>query len=409
MALARPDRTRLALADESGAMPIVLPCRPVVVPALVITGMFAVFAAVLVAAIHKVDFHVRDLFDLAMTLFMLFWIAGWSIGVIILGALSVLLWLPSFYRESLYLRDGRLVSALRFGPLRMLADYDVARMRNLRIEQKDGGARVSFDYGEGSRSLGDAMPQALAEKIVGAIRAAMPAAGASEASPPPAAISLEVERSTEAEAGEPLSPGSAIALVAANAVPLLGVLLWDWKLADVMVLFWAESAVVAFYALLKMAVVGRWLAIPAGAFFLAHFGAFMAMHFLFIYAFFVRGVGAAGRAPAAYDALAAIFVPLWPALLALFLSHGVSFAVNFVGRREHRGATLKGLMSAPYSRIVLMQLTVIFGGWMALLFHDATPALALLVGLKLAADLYAHRRERASGRSVAAPLGVFGP
>lgn len=122
----------------------------------------------------------------------------------------------------------------------------------------------------------------------------------------------------------------------------------------------------------------------------------MAMHFLFIYGIFVRGIGALGREPAAYQALAAIFVPLWPALLALFLSHGVSFVVNFLGRREHGRATLTKLMTAPYNRVVLMQLTVIFGGWMAMLLHDPRPALALLVVLKTAADLHAHRRERVS-------------
>lgn len=395
MALARPERTRLVLGDEPDGSLIDLPRRPVVGAALLVTVMFAVMAGVLVVTIHKLHFDVTSVSGLAMSLFLLFWIVGWSVGVLVLGVLTVLLWLPSFYRESLYLRDGRLISAPRFGPLRMLAEYDLARIRNLRIEKKDDGARVSFDYGEGSRSLGDAMPQAAAEKIVATIRAAMPAMAPSTPPPSPASVPERVPAAPVApEPAEPLSLGSALALVAANAVPLLGVLLWGWKLADVMVLFWAESAVVAFYTLLKMAVVGRWLAIPAGVFFLAHFGAFMAIHFLFIYGIFVRGIGAAGREPAAYAALAGIFVPLWPALVALFLSHGVSFVVNFVGRRERRGMTLTTLMAAPYSRVVLMQLTVIFGAWMALALHNPTPALVLLVVLKIGADLYAHRRER---------------
>ena len=72
---------------------------------------------------------------------------------------------------------------------------------------------------------------------------------------------------------------SALALLAANLVPLAGVLLWGWKLHEVIVLFWAESAVIGFYTLLKMAVVGKWLAIFAGVFFAGHFGGFMAIHF----------------------------------------------------------------------------------------------------------------------------------
>jgi hypothetical protein len=86
-------------------------------------------------------------------------------------------------------------------------------------------------------------------------------------------------------------------------------------------------------------------------------------------------------------------VPLWPALAALFVSHGVSFAVNFIARREYVGETLTGLMSAPYKRIIVMQLTIIFGGWILLAVKSPTPALVLLILLKLAVDVHAHKRE----------------
>jgi hypothetical protein len=192
----------------------------------------------------------------------------------------------------------------------------------------------------------------------------------------------------------PAPLGSVFALVTANLAPLLGVLLLGWRLDEVIILFWAESAIIGFYTLLKMAVVGRWLAILAGAFFVAHFGMFMAIHFLFIYEMFVREPHAGGPEPGAFEALAGIFTPLWPALLALVLSHGVSFATNFLGRREYRVATISGLMAAPYRRVMLMQFTLILGGWGVIALENPMPALVLLIVLKVAADLYAHRRER---------------
>ena len=395
--LARPERTRLLFADQPGATPIELPRRPAVLPALIVAGMFVVFAAVLVIEIRSLHFETRSLADLAGALFKLFWILGWSLGVAILGALTVLLW---FYRDLLYVDSGRLIAGSRIGPLRMLGEYDVARIRNLRAEPQGGGdaVRVRFDYGEASRDLGNAMSLADAERVIAAIRRAMPgeavSAGAPASAVPAAPARAAPLPAAQADAAEPLTPASTLALVGANLVPLAGVLFGGWKLADVMVLFWAESAVVAFYTLLKMAVVGRWLALPAGLFFIAHFGAFMAIHFLFLYEIFVRGIGARGHEPGAYEALAGVFLPLWPALVALFLSHGVSFAMNFLGRSEHRGLTVTGLMAAPYNRIVLMQFTLIFGGWIALALHNPTPALALLVALKIGVDLYAHRRER---------------
>ncbi len=50
-------------------------------------------------------------------------------------------------------------------------------------------------------------------------------------------------------------------------------------------------------------------------------------------------------------------------------------------------------MSAPYRRIIVMYLAIILGGFAAMLLHTSMPALLLLIALKIAADLHAHRRE----------------
>jgi hypothetical protein len=329
-------------------------------------------------------------------LFKLFWILGWSLGVLVLGALTVLL---CFYRESARLAGARLVFVSSLGPLRTIAEYELARMRNLRIEPDKGdGVRVRFDYGEGSRGLGNAMPASDAARIVAAIRGAMPQAALAPSTEPPGTPKTATPNIVlPAEAAPPpLSIGSALALVAANLVPLFGAVFLGWKVDGLIVLYWAESAVVGFYTLLKMAVVGKWLAFPAGLFFTGHFGAFMAIHFLFIYEMFETGLSAWGPEPGAVEALVRIFTPLWPALLALFLSHGASFAMNFIGRREYQGATISRLMAAPYRRVILMQVTLIIGGWLVMELDNPAGALGLLVVLKTAADLYAHRNERAA-------------
>jgi hypothetical protein len=172
------------------------------------------------------------------------------------------------------------------------------------------------------------------------------------------------------------------------------VLFFGWDLPSVLVLFWIESAVIGFYTILKMAVVGKLAAIFAVPFFIGHFGAFMAGHFLLIYSLFVRGAHATGQAPGAREALLSIFTPLWLSVAALFISHGVSFFANFLGRREYVGTTMSALMTAPYNRIIVMQLALIFGGWIILLLKSPVPALALLVLLKTALDFNAHRKER---------------
>ena len=217
------------------------------------------------------------------------------------------------------------------------------------------------------------------------------------APPRPAPANIAPPAETTAQ---PLSRVSLAALIVANLVPLFGVLFAGWELADVMVLFWAESAVIGFYTLLKMGVVGKWLATFTGLFFVGHYGGFMAGHFLFIYEIFVRGSYARGAAPDALEALAQLFTPLWPAFLALLLSHGISFVLNFLGRGEYQRTTVSKLMAAPYGRIVLMHVTLIFGGWVVMLLNNPLPALVLLIVLKVVADLRAHYGERGAGKQL---------
>jgi hydrogenase/urease accessory protein HupE len=94
-------------------------------------------------------------------------------------------------------------------------------------------------------------------------------------------------------------------------------------------------------------------------------------------------------------------------LVALAISHGVSFAVNFLGAREWETTTVRELMTIPYRRIVVMHLTVIFGGFLVLLIDRQLPALVLLVLLKIAADLHGHVRERTRTRAAVSSAAVL--
>lgn len=394
--MARPGRIRIRLWDDAaGGTPLEIPARRMWPMGLIFAAMFVIFAGVAWTMVVKISGEsVRDVFDLMFVLFEGFWLLGWSVGVLILGALAVLFF---FYTESVRLHDGRLVHAPKLGPLKIIIEYDLARVRKVRLENTENDkVRIRFDYDGGSSGLGDAMPRADGELLVNTIRSAAVGAG-SVADTPTAAPAQETprpERPAAANVPPPsLTSSSALALIAANLVPLAGVLFFGWDLASVIVLFWAESAVIGFYTVLKMTIVGKLAAIFAAPFFVGHFGGFMAGHFLLIYSLFVRGANAAGPEPGVRQALLGVFNPLWLPLAVLFISHGVSFSYNFVGRREYEAATMKGLMIAPYNRIVVMQLALIFGGWIILLLRSPAPALAVLILLKTALDFTAHRKE----------------
>ena len=409
--LARPARLRVSFRDKdvsdasdasdanaTGAIPLVLPQRRMWPFALICGGCFVVFAAIDWSTISGISTRdVDTVFDLMFALFEAFWALGWSVGVVILGALTILLF---SYGETARLQNGHLVHVARLGPLHILGEYDLARVSNVQVENADATlARVRFDYDAGRHTIGDSMPRPDADRLAAIIQSASVAAG-STPRPAPTAFPVQEARddsprpSRQADA-TPLSVWSlsGLALIGANLIPLAGVLFFGWDLASVLVLFWAESGVIGFYTALKMAVVGKLAALAAVPFFIGHFGGFMAGHFLLLYSFFIRGPAAAGPEPGVRAALLAIFVPLWMSIAALAISHGVSFVDNFLKRREYADTTMKSLMTAPYSRITVMQLTLIFGGWVILLLGSPVPALALLVVLKTAVDFSAHRAE----------------
>lgn len=404
MRKAQPERFRISFRDEAGGIALPLPSRRMWPVGIFFGVVFAIFAGIAWSQMTSISGHeIRSVFDLAFILFQGFWVLGWSVGVFILGALTVLFF---FYRESARITGERLIYTPRLGPLRLITEYDLAKIRNLRLERATGpladAVRIRFDYGDGSSGLGDAMPRTEAEKLIAVIREAGGALRleADEITRPPDPQTSHAPAQVRATAPSPREPPlpslispSTLALIGANLIPLAGVLLLDWKLGNVMVLYWAESAVIGFWNVIKLAVVGKWTALLAAPFFVGHFGGFMAGHFLFIYYFFVRGIDAAGPEPEVWTALLDLFEPLWPALAALFVSHGVSFFTNYLGQREYLGMDLKTQMGEPYKRIIVMHLTIIFGGFLTLLLRTPAAALLVLIALKTAADLRAHHKE----------------
>jgi len=349
-----------------------------------------------------------SLSGLVFTLFSLFWLLGWSVGVLLLLAAFLLL---AFGVETVQLRPGGLTLRVEVLRLGLGADFRAAGIENLRWEPVTDraaaaasgfgwrGDHLAFDYGGKVIRLGSRLDQNQAQAI---IRHISEEAIDTAAAVPTTATGSGMAAGFSAARGVPGTPvpgllnglsGSATSvwiLVLANLIPLAGVLLGNWEIGDIMLVFWAESAIIGFFNLLKMWVIGRWSMLLLGPFFVGHFGAFMVGHLLFIYALFLAD---ASTADPDIGQVLADFVFLWPALLGLFISHGISFQLNFLGRREYRGITVQQQMGAPYKRIVIMHVTIIFGGFLTQVLDTPVLALVLLIVLKIIVDARAHRHE----------------
>lgn len=195
---------------------------------------------------------------------------------------------------------------------------------------------------------------------------------------------------------------SATALVAANLVPLAGVVFFGWDVFVVVFLFWLENVVVGFFNLLRMLWVERGAErFPLAKlfvmpFFLVHYGMFTAIHGVFVLVLF-GGQGVRGAGFPTVDTVVRLVAEyhLWLAVLALVASHGYSFVTNYVAEQEYRRVTLQQLMQQPYGRVVVLHLTILFGGFLAMALRQPVVGAFLLVVLKVGLDVRAHLREHA--------------
>lgn len=199
-------------------------------------------------------------------------------------------------------------------------------------------------------------------------------------------------------------PSTAWVLLVANALPLVGVWAWGWRVESILWLYWLENLVVGVLTLVRMAFArGPWAAkaflLP---FFTLHFGLFCAVHGVFL------GLIVAGRSMATPgDGLRralALEPDLALPLAVLALAHLVAFLVHDVrsGRLAEADAALE--MLRPYGRLLVLHGVVLLGAGLAVLVGTPLPALLILVVLKMGIELVLHLHgQRAVVRALSGP------
>jgi hypothetical protein len=246
---------------------------------------------------------------------------------------------------------------------------------------------------------------------------------------------------------------SAIVLVAANLIPLVGVLFFGWSLWTILAVYWVENGIVGLWNIPKILLAqGSFLPGQTGAgyrswavqptpqvgrvamavFFTFHYGLFWLVHGVFVLVLpSFLGIGGVhplepdGIPPFLGDPSAQFPISLFPggdigtiigpfgvldwsavggAALGLFVSHGVSFLVNYLGAGEYRTQTAAAQMFAPYGRLVVLHVTIIFGGFAVAFLGAPILLLVILIALKTILDLRFHLREHES--TLAAPAGA---
>ncbi len=200
---------------------------------------------------------------------------------------------------------------------------------------------------------------------------------------------------------------SVLLLVAVNLIPLGGVLCFGWQVFPIMFLFWLENVVVGAFNVVKL-LLARGPGSHVGVklflvpFFTVHYGIFTLVHGVFVFAMFGadwRGGGFGSGSAPSFDRLQDLVTQqhLGWAVLGLVVSHGFSFATNYVLNGTYRTAIPPVLMMQPYGRVVVLHLAILGGGFLVLLMGMPVVGLTLLILLKIGLDVLAHAKLHALG------------
>jgi len=185
---------------------------------------------------------------------------------------------------------------------------------------------------------------------------------------------------------------AALALLLMNFIPLWGVIFRGWDVAMILHLYWAENVIFGLITILRI-LTNQNKAFPKklfiAAFFTVHYGAFCFGHSLFVFGEAILEGKEGIVAVTILDFLNENFL----VVLGFFGSHLISYFFNYLGKGEAKKMSPEKVMFLPYRRIVILQVTIIFGGMAVLSLGSTAALIAVLVIAKTLADLMLHFRE----------------
>ena len=203
-------------------------------------------------------------------------------------------------------------------------------------------------------------------------------------------------------------------LIAANLVPIVGVLWWGWDIKDILMLFWAENGIIGIFNILKMLFVKRetkdladvFIAILAKlfliSFFVVHYGLFWYGHGLGILGLIKQFTWTSESL-----SLKNYLLLNYASLIPLFISHGFSFVQNYLLSGERNKTNIGKLFVQPYSRVVILHLTILFGAIISFVLNRSIGILIILVLSKIIVDIIYHTMEHKKYNSENYKIGQF--
>ncbi|BCJ90117.1 hypothetical protein IZ6_08520 [Terrihabitans soli] len=197
-----------------------------------------------------------------------------------------------------------------------------------------------------------------------------------------------------------------ILLFAANLLPLIGVAFWGWDAFELLVLYWCETAVIAFWTIFQIGLQPERLdaflsptsrsalgGLGRAIFLSIHAGIFMAVHMVFLWSLMGGEWRSVISGPASFVQQLVIGNGLWAPLAGLFVVRGFITLLGLAGMSPDPVSS-KNVVFDLYRRIIVMQFTLIAGAW-AIQLIGSRIGLVVLIALKIAIDLFFDPFEKA--------------
>lgn len=192
----------------------------------------------------------------------------------------------------------------------------------------------------------------------------------------------------------PLSHPQTALVIGGNAVPLLGILLWDWNVFELMFLYWVENIVVGILTIPMLIAAGMherkiMHGLFAAAFFIFHYGLFCLAHGMFVLDLFgpdgTEALNTYGLfAPIHFLFHAEPWSGFYWGLAGMVIVQAIQMAQRWPA---HSHKAVAEVMMLPYPRMLMLHVTIIFGGMLAQALGQPAAALIFLIVLKTAFDL----------------------
>jgi hypothetical protein len=212
---------------------------------------------------------------------------------------------------------------------------------------------------------------------------------------------------------------SQISLIISNTILLLGVILYNWKVSTIILIYYAETIVIGLYFILKKIKYNNYKKInkfPIS--FTLYYIIILAGYLIFI--LFIASIADArenntlvlikGHDSTQITGLNLFrlldnnILAILTALLILMINHGISFYTNFIKNKEYEKVDMdnledkdsfstKPIFKEFRNRILIVHLTILIGGALILLLNSNTYLILFMIVLKIIFDLSAHNEE----------------